>query len=34
MGPAGFVELQAAAAQQDLAGLLAKQMLWEERVEC
>ena len=29
MGPAGSVELQARASRQDLAGLLARQMLWQ-----
>jgi HEAT repeat protein len=34
MGAAGLVELETAAARSDLAGLLARQMLWEERAEC
>jgi len=34
MGAPGLVELQAAAARSDLAGLLARQMLWEEAAEC
>jgi HEAT repeat protein len=29
MGPAGAAELKAHAARPDLAGLLARQMLWE-----
>ena len=33
MGAAGLVELETAAARSDLAGLLARQMLWE-RAEC
>ena len=29
MGDAGIVELQANASRPDLAGLLARQMLWQ-----
>jgi hypothetical protein len=34
MGAAGLVELEKAAARSDLAGLLARQMLWEEKAQC
>ncbi|HEU4938681.1 MAG TPA: HEAT repeat domain-containing protein [Vicinamibacterales bacterium] len=34
MGPAGLLELQAHAHRQDIAGDLARQMLWEQRPQC
>jgi HEAT repeat protein len=34
MGPAGHAELQAQAPRQDLAGALARQMLWETSARC
>jgi HEAT repeat protein len=34
MGPVGHVELQANAGRQDLAGDLARQMLWERQPQC
>jgi len=34
MGEPGLVELRSCSTRQDLAGILAQQMLWEERAEC
>ena len=34
MGEKGIGELKASAGRQDLAGTLARQMLWEERARC
>ena len=34
MGPGGVVALQASASRADLAGVLARQMLWAGAVEC
>lgn len=34
MGPGGLSELQASASRPDLAGILARQMLWSEAAQC
>jgi HEAT repeat protein len=34
MGEKGILELEASAARRDLAGTLARQVLWEERARC
>jgi FOG: HEAT repeat len=34
MGPAGLVKLQESATRPDVAGLLARQMLWEHAQQC
>jgi HEAT repeat protein len=34
MGPGGLSELQTSASRPDLAGILARQMLWSGAVEC